>query len=238
MHLVASLLVAAGCLSPVGGFSLPTLPPSNRHISLLLSSTATPIPADSTQQSDKENALPTQQIIVDEDDDPFTLLSTLAATTLLSSDRRRDAVGKDAGAQASSATNWIDEGSAFAFRKALDKVNLWIPGGEAEQQRQKNRQSQDEAIAWLRWMRSVPSPVVVDLSLEARTAANATVSDEFLLLLNAGGDVSEASTSLTSSSKMQQLRRDFLNRLQCKVILLPSGQGMRIVRASWIINIW
>ncbi|KAL7451136.1 hypothetical protein ACHAWC_002980 [Mediolabrus comicus] len=217
------LFLAAISLSPARGFSLQTLPRSN-IISPLLS-TATPIQADSTQQSDQENVLQTQRKIVDEDEDPFTLLSTLAATTLLQSDRRRDAVGKDAGAQASSATNWIDEGSAFAFRKLLDKVNLWIPGGET---RENNRQNKDEAIAWLRWMRSVPSPVVVDLSLEARAAANATVSDEFLILLNAGGDSSETSTtSSISVSKMQQLRQDFLNRLQCKVILLPSGQGLR-----------
>jgi hypothetical protein len=217
------LFLAAISLSPARGFSLQTLPRSN-IISPLLSA-ATPIQADSTQQSDQENVLQTQRKIVDEDEDPFTLLSTLAATTLLQSDRRRDAVGKDAGAQASSATNWIDEGSAFAFRKLLDKVNLWIPGGET---RENNRQNKDEAIAWLRWMRSVPSPVVVDLSLEARAAANATVSDEFLVLLNAGGDSSETSTtSSISVSKMQQLRQDFLNRLQCKVILLPSGQGLR-----------
>lgn len=122
------------------------------------------------------------------------------------------------------ATNWIDEGGAFAFRKALDKVVLQLPGEDRN-----NRQNQDEAIAWLRWMRSVPSPILVDLSLEARVAANATVSDEFLLLLNAGGDIPEtssASSLSTNTPKMQQLRRDFLSRLECKIILLPSGQGM------------
>lgn len=225
------LVVAAGSLSPVCGFSSLSRPPlSSQHISQLLS-VATPLEPDSTQQSEstiqQANIIPTQQ--KEDEDDPFTLLSTLAATTLLQSDRRRDAIGKDAGAQASSATNWIDEGSAFAFRKALDKVNLHLPG-EEQQRNNNNRQRQDEAIAWLRWMRSVPCPLVVDLSLEARVAANATVSDEFLLLLNAGGDVPETSSSTSSSSlstsKMQQLRRDFLNRLECKVILLPSGQGM------------
>lgn len=222
MELLLLFLAGSSLSSPARGFSLQTLPRSN--IISPLPSTATPIQAESTQQSDQENVLQTQQKIVDEDEDPFTLLSTLAATTLLQSDRRRDAVGKDAGAQASSATNWIDEGSAFAFRKLLDKVTLRIPGGES---RENSRQNKDEAIAWLRWMRSVPSPVVVDLSLEARAAANATVSDEFLILLNAGGDSSISTTSSISVSKMQQLRQDFLNRLQCKVILLPSGQGLR-----------
>ncbi|KAL7434255.1 hypothetical protein ACHAXM_003966 [Skeletonema potamos] len=226
------LVVAAGSLSPVCGFSsLSRKPRSSRYILSKLLSVATPLEPDSTEQSEsttqQANAISTQQKV--DSDDPFTLLSTLAATTLLQSDRRRDAIGLDAGAQASSATNWIDEGSAFAFRKALDKVNLLLPG-EDQLRNNVNRQRQDEAIAWLRWMRSVPCPLVVDLSLEARVAANATVSDEFLLLLNAGGDIPDSSSSTSSSplstSKMQQLRRDFLNRLECKIILLPSGQGM------------
>eukprot|EP00986_Skeletonema_menzelii_P004513 scaffold1543_cov128-Skeletonema_menzelii.AAC.8 len=200
--------------SPACGFSPSTQAPrTSRHISLSVA-TPTPIEFDHALQNEGR----------DDDDDPFTLLSTLAATTLLQSDRRRDAIGKDAGAQASSATNWIDEGGAFAFRKALDKVVLQLPGEDRN-----NRQNQDEAIAWLRWMRSVPSPILVDLSLEARVAANATVSDEFLLLLNAGGDIPEtssASSLSTNTPKMQQLRRDFLSRLECKIILLPSGQGM------------
>ena len=205
----------------VTGFSHPLPPTQRTHKISPLLSVATPVESESTQQ---ENSILMQQGV--EEDDPFSLLSTLAATTLLQSDRRRDAIGKDAGAQASSATNWIDEGGAFAFRKALDKVILQLPG--EDQQRNNNRQGQDEAIAWLRWMRSVPSPVVVDLSLEARVAANATVSDDFLLLLNAGGKTPDASsTASVSSNKMQQLRRDFLNRLQCKVILLPSGQAMK-----------
>eukprot|EP00985_Skeletonema_marinoi_P007762 scaffold3453_cov230-Skeletonema_marinoi.AAC.14 len=243
------VLTAGSSLSPVCGFSLSTRPPrSSRHISQLhiishkkldnvalslprhhLSNNWSPhTPRVSQLQSvatPTDRATPIESDAIqndDEDEDPFTLLSTLAATTLLQSDRRRDAIGQDAGAQASSATNWIDEGGAFAFRKALDKVILQLPG---EEQQRNNRQNQDEAIAWLRWMRSVPSPILVDLSLEARVAANATVSDEFLLLLNAGGDVPET-TSSPSTNKMQQLRRDFLNRLECKIILLPSGQEM------------
>lgn len=217
IHAVLLVAAVALLLSPACGFSQ-SPPKASRHISnSQLLSVATPVESD--QQTN--NILQDNEV-----DDPFTLLSTLAATTLLQSDRRRDAIGQDAGAQASSATNWIDEGGAFAFRKALDKVILQLPG-EEQQQRNNNRQNQDEAIAWLRWMRSVPSPIVVDLSLEARVAANSTVSDEFLLLLNAGGDAPEtSSTSSLSTNKMQQLRRDFLNRLECKIILLPSGQGM------------
>jgi len=86
-------------------------------------------------------------------------------------------------------------------------------------------------------MRSVPSPVLVDLSTEARRAADGIVSDDFLGLLNANANnddnndnSSSTQTSNSSSmrsSKMNRLRIEFLNRLQCRLILLPSGQGLR-----------
>lgn len=190
----------------------------------------------------------------DHDESPFRLLASLAATTLLQSDRRRDALGKDAGAQASSATNWVDEGSAFRFRSGLDKLSLFLPtstekGGGT---RRNSRERQDEAIVWLRWLRSVPGPMVVDLSTEARMAANGTVSDAFLELLNSasssggeGGlnamsaDTEAAKMNATtmttranatpsaSPAKQRQIRQEFLNRLQCRLILLPSGQPLQ-----------
>eukprot|EP00970_Alexandrium_tamarense_P009513 scaffold1899_cov182-Alexandrium_tamarense.AAC.33 len=180
-------------------------------------------------------------------EDPFNLLTTLAATTLLQSDRRRDAIGKETGAQASSATNWIDEGSAFRLRGVLDGMMLWLPGqqhtngGGVGASVVGSRERQDEAITWLRWMRSVPRPMVVDLSLEARKAANETVSDDFLKLLNLGGgtvddtDGNATTTTTTtttsnkaiSKAKMQQIRNEFLNRIGCKLILLPSGQSLQ-----------
>ena len=87
-------------------YATPTTPVVNDSI-IINGSTKNNIDINTTYAQNKNN---------DIDDDPFTLLATLAATTLLQSDRRRDAIGKDAGAQASSATNWIDEGSSFAFR--------------------------------------------------------------------------------------------------------------------------
>ena len=193
-----------------------------------------------TSSTSTDNPNPTEE--ADSDDDPFTLLSTLAAITLLQSDRRRDAIGKETGAQASSATNWIDEGSAFALRKALDKLQLYLPGDTTTStihaKKNNGRERQDEAITWLRWMRSIPRPIVVNLSLEARMAANETVSDDFLRLLNTAGSSSSSTTTESGNTttttttktigpkKMQQLRKEFLNRLQCQLVLLPSGQGL------------
>mmetsp|Transcript_40621 Transcript_40621/g.73261 ORF Transcript_40621/g.73261 Transcript_40621/m.73261 type:complete len:781 (+) Transcript_40621:39-2381(+) len=213
----------------------------HRNIHTPLFMTATPINGstktnddviDSNVQNENSNANE------EEDDDPFTLLSNLAAITLLQSDRRRDAIGKEAGAQASSATNWIDEGSAFTLRKALDKLKLYLPGEDLMSDTQNGRERQDEAITWLRWLRSIPRPIIVNLSTEARSAANETVSDDFLQLLNlntadtdSSGSNATTTTTATkktpSTTKMQQLRTDFLNRLQCQLILLPSGQSMQ-----------
>ena len=168
-------------------------------------------------------AAPTEEQLQNDDtEDAFTLLASLAATTLLQSDRRRDAIGKNIGAQASSATNWIDEGSAFRLRSVLNSLELWSPGAESTGDRERD----DEAITWLRWMRSIPRPVVVDLSSEARIAANETVSDEFLQLLNLSMEDNDSEAKI-SDGKMKQIRNEFLNRLGCKLILLPSGQSMQ-----------
>jgi hypothetical protein len=186
--------------------------------------TATPLEPSNTHQHEEQiltDAAPTAT----NTEDAFTLLSSLAATTLLQSDRRRDAIGKDIGAQASSATNWIDEGSAFRLRSVLNSLELWMPDyGQGDD----SRERQDEAITWLRWLRSIPRPVIVDLSLEARMAANGTVSDEFLQMLNLINDEAKSNATTTlSANKMQQIRNGFLNRLGCKLILLPSGQSMQ-----------
>ena len=91
--------------SPACGFSPSTQAPrTSRHISLSVA-TPTRIEFDHALQNEGR----------DDDDDPFTLLSTLAATTLLQSDRRRDAIGKDAGAQAS---------SGEFFQNTFDFVNV------------------------------------------------------------------------------------------------------------------
>ena len=178
-------------------------------------------PAKQEEQSPDES-IGIRERDTPEDDDPFTLLASLAATTLLQSDRKRD--GKEeVGGKASSATNWVDEGSAFNFRGALDKVQLYNPTDIEERSTQINRQRQDEAITWLRWMKSIPSPIVVDLSAEGRDAANSTVSDDFLRLLSTDRGDDGAGMS---ASRLRQLREEFLDRLECRLVLLPSGQGL------------
>lgn len=56
----------------------------------------------------------------------FALVSSLAAACLWESDMRRDAKGLHAGLQASSATNWINDATAFALQKSVDKIKLKV----------------------------------------------------------------------------------------------------------------
>ena len=110
---LVAVVVVGSLSSPAYGFSFSTRSPrSIRHISPLLS-VATPTDSVTTPIESVQQA---SAIQTEDTDDPFTLLSTLAATTLLQSDRRRDAIGKDAGAQASSG----EKMSSFpCFRNAI-----------------------------------------------------------------------------------------------------------------------
>jgi len=128
----------------------------------------------------------------------FDLIAGRSAVCLYQSDLRRDAVGKAAGKQASSATNWIHDASAFALQQTMDQLRLKSPEESLDR---------DEATAWWRWIRSVPAPTVLDLSHDFCRRVNLTLTDEAL-------------------AQMDQKRGDFLGRLGCRIITFPSGAAL------------
>lgn len=128
----------------------------------------------------------------------FDLIAGRSAVCLYQSDLRRDAVGKAAGKQASSATNWIHDASAFALQQTMDKLRLKSPEATLDP---------DEATVWWRWIRSVPTPTILDLSQGFRRIVNATLTDEAL-------------------AQTDQKRDDFLGRLGSRLLLLPSGAAL------------
>eukprot|EP00535_Pseudo-nitzschia_heimii_P012756 CAMPEP_0197198740 /NCGR_PEP_ID=MMETSP1423-20130617/33523_1 /TAXON_ID=476441 /ORGANISM="Pseudo-nitzschia heimii, Strain UNC1101" /LENGTH=570 /DNA_ID=CAMNT_0042652577 /DNA_START=429 /DNA_END=2141 /DNA_ORIENTATION=- len=65
----------------------------------------------------------------------------------------------------------------------------------------------DEASAWIRWMKSTPTPMIVDLSPDLRVIANSTMSD-------------------SSFDLIEQSRTQFLSRIGARLILLPSGSSL------------
>lgn len=136
-------------------------------------------------------------IIQIETTNAFDLVAGRASICLLESDIRRDAIGKGAGKQASSATNWIHDGSAYALKQALNGCKLALPN-------ERTGMDRDEATAWYRWLVSTPTPTIINLDEELRTVINATLTDRSL-------------------DWIDEKRTDFLSRLSCRLVLLPSG---------------
>eukprot|EP00557_Chaetoceros_sp_GSL56_P010302 CAMPEP_0176477680 /NCGR_PEP_ID=MMETSP0200_2-20121128/764_1 /TAXON_ID=947934 /ORGANISM="Chaetoceros sp., Strain GSL56" /LENGTH=333 /DNA_ID=CAMNT_0017873531 /DNA_START=530 /DNA_END=1528 /DNA_ORIENTATION=- len=66
----------------------------------------------------------------------------------------------------------------------------------------------DEAISWLRWLKSTPVPLIVDLTHNVWHHGNDVVREEDLVSLGTS-------------------RKAFLGRISCKLILLPSGTELR-----------
>ena len=56
----------------------------------------------------------------------FEAVASRAASCLLESDKRRDAKGKASGTPASSATNWIDDATAFSLQRVFDRIKLKV----------------------------------------------------------------------------------------------------------------
>ena len=159
---------------------------------LYSASMATP-PASASKEESSSNPAASSSSI-------FDIIAGEAASCLLDSDKRRDAKAEHSELVSSSATNWINDETAFVLQKAIDRLKLKL----AEERAGLDR---DEASAWIRWMKSTPTPMIVDLSPELRVIANATVSDENLDLI-------------------EQSRTQFLSRMGARLILLPSGSSL------------
>jgi len=139
-------------------------------------------------------------------DDMFALLATRAAVCLVQSDLRRNSK------KASSLTNWIDDASAFALEQTLNQARLRLP--HEQQQQQQQQQQQDQAWSWSRWMKAVPTPIMVDVSSEFRQLVAQAIPSETMDLL------------LSSSTNFDVTREDFLSRASCRLLLFPSGAAL------------
>lgn len=146
------------------------------------------------------NGINGAQNILADDDSVFGSVARKAAVCLLESDKRRDAKAAQ-NFVASSTTNWINDSTALELQKALDVLKLKL----AEERTGLDR---DEASAWIRWMKSSPTPTIVDLSPALRVIANASLADD--------GDF----------ELIEQSRTQFLSRMGARLILLPSGSSL------------
>lgn len=187
----------------VSSFSYPT------STTITRTSSSTSTDNDSTSNTTSTSTITSQRT----DNAPvFQLMSQLTFTTLYRSDLRRDAKGKEEDEEnnnnnnnntptGSSATNWIDEQSSFVLKQTLDKMMIQLP-------EQTTGLERDEVVAWTRWMKSSPVPLIVDLTQDLIKAANGTVSKECL-------------------DHIGTTRVDFERRISCKLIMLPSGSELK-----------
>lgn len=155
----------------------------------------------------------------------FELVADLAAICLYQSDIRRDAIGKATGSQASSATNWIHEASAFALQKAMDQVVMRNPD-EAETPSKSTSSSwmeRDEITAWVRWCKSMPCPAVLDISSEFQRIVAKSVTT-----FSEEKSSPSAAASALFLPHIDQMPDEFLSRLGCRMIVLPSGTSLDI----------
>jgi len=155
----------------------------------------------------------------------FEFVARRAALCLLESDLRRDAIGKEnAAIQASSATNWMDDASSLALKQAVDKLTLRLPSHLVDDTAATPRLSgedRDAASAWIRWLKTVPGPAIVDLSPDFRSVVNGTTT------ATTGAGEPNPHLSDESLDRIGQSRTEFLSRLHCRLVALPSGAALR-----------
>ena len=68
-----------------------------------------------------------EQVELEDDVTIFEAVASRAASCLFESDKRRDAKGKASGTSApSSATNWVDDATAFSLQRVFDRIKLKV----------------------------------------------------------------------------------------------------------------
>ena len=155
------------------------------------------------------------EYVNDNDNDIFADVAWHMVECLTRSDIKRDAkVGVVKGddnyyennnnsrAVAKGAGNWVDDASAYNLKSIVNKIEVKLPDERSD------GLDRDEAARWLRWMKAVPDPMIVELSRELREIATNYISDEKLALLDSKRDT-------------------WLNRLGCRLVLLPSGSALK-----------
>ena len=146
----------------------------------------------------------------------WNILAGNVLTCLIASDLKREK-GMDGGS--TGWTSWIEESSNFKLQQCVDRLIFGDDaqsGGSSDSEDHSNpastASSRDETLRWLKWMKASPSPMVVELSGEFRSAVNNLLTE---------GDLQRAGII------DEQSRADFLSRIGCRMVLLPSGKSLR-----------
>jgi hypothetical protein len=152
---------------------------------------------------DYENDVEEAEKVEDDEDSAFVVLAGNIANCLHKSDLKRD----DGFDGASTGwTSWVDAAAALRLQSCIDAVEL----SSFIRKRQQNLlpedvRKRDDAIRWIRWIKACPSPLIVEMSEELRQAVNATIPNKNFL------------------REIDSSREEFLQRIGCRLMLLPSG---------------
>ena len=187
------------------------------------SSSTTSIRQTPIAAANDESATIATEITSDDNEEEVPIMPTAAwdilagnvATCLIASDLKR-ASGMDGAA--TGWTSWADESSAFRLQQCFDRMvfddnsnNDDDIGVDVDTTTISSSAiiRRDDTLRWLKWMKASPAPMVVELSEEIRTAVSKALTPE---------DYDRAGI---------QSQADFLSRIGCRLILLPSGQPLK-----------
>ena len=157
-----------------------------------------PIPVPVPVLKDGEIDIHPEQIEI-KDMDAITTLAGNIVQCLFKSDLKRKGGGDGGGS--TGWTSWVDDPTAFSLRCCIDSLAISKPINP------KDISERDETNSWLRWMKSSPSPLMIDLSHQVRDVANGLIRDEDMDMI-------------------ETTREDFVERIGVNLILLPSGKTL------------
>ena len=151
----------------------------------------------------------------------FQILAGNVGNCLIQSDLKRDS-GFDG--SSTGWTSWVDEQSAFRLQKCIDKLQLKavqvdgtapasVGSSVSESSsvtNQQHQQENDDILRWLRWFKSCPSSMVIELTDNLRNAVNETFLSDIIDL----------------QQIVNQNDVEFLNRISLRLFILPSGASL------------
>lgn len=138
----------------------------------------------------------------------WEVLAGNIANCLVQSDLKRDS-GFDG--SSTGWTSWVEASSAYRLQICMDKLvfmDITSTMQEIENKIFNLTTDQDEMVRWLKWIKSSPAPMIVELSEPLRAAVNSTVTEKAL-------------------QQVEQTSEVFLSRIACRLILLPSGRSLQ-----------
>eukprot|EP00980_Cylindrotheca_fusiformis_P016466 scaffold4905_cov98-Cylindrotheca_fusiformis.AAC.1 len=106
----------------------------------------------------------------------FDIVASRLAICLVDSELKKDRT-KNEVEDPYSVNNWISDESSEMLEQAMDSLKIKLP-------EERTGLDRDDASSWIRWMKSSPTPVIVDLCEEIREVANATISDDNLDMID------------------------------------------------------